>query len=320
MTQSENIQTATVPPEMAGKRLDQVAAELFPAFSRSRIQTWIKSGHLLVNGMPYKAHGKLVGSELLEMQATLEDQGDWQAEDIPIDVVHEDDDILVINKPPGLVVHPAAGNWSGTLLNALIYRDPSLKRVPRAGIVHRLDKDTSGLMVVAKNMEAQNGLVNQLQARLVTREYRALVYGCPDAQGRVEAAVGRHRTVRTRMAVIPHGGKEAVTHYEVLTARGGIAYLRLNLETGRTHQIRVHMTHIGYPLVGDDTYKDKALIRKASQNPSLQPFIQFPRQALHAYRLKLRHPHTGKELNWIAALPADMQVLLDKFHFLESER
>lgn len=320
MTLPENRQTAAVPPAMAGKRLDQVAAELFPTYSRSRIQNWIKSGHLLVNGMPVKPHGKAVGGELLEMHVTLEEQGEWQAEDIPIDIVHEDQDILVINKPPGLVVHPAAGNWSGTLLNALVHHDSSLKTVPRAGIVHRLDKDTSGLMVVAKNVEAQNNLVNQLQARLVAREYRAFAYGRPNAKGSVDAAIGRHRTVRTRMAVVSSGGKEAVTHYEVLDVNCDISYLRLKLETGRTHQIRVHMTHIGHPLIGDEVYQSKALLRKASQQPALQPFVQFPRQALHAYRLKLRHPRTGLELSWVAALPDDMQELLDALRSLESEQ
>lgn len=320
MTLPENRQTAAVPLAMAGKRLDQVAAELFPAYSRSRIQNWIKTGHLLVNGMPVKPHGKAVGGELLEMQVTLEEQGEWQAEDIPIDIVHEDEDILVINKQPGLVVHPAAGNWSGTLLNALVHHDSSLKTVPRAGIVHRLDKDTSGLMVVAKNVEAQNNLVNQLQARLVTREYRAFVYGRPNAKGSVDAAIGRHRTVRTRMAVVPNGGKEAVTHYEVLATHRDISYLQLKLESGRTHQIRVHMTYIGHPLIGDEVYQNKALFRKASQQPALQPFTQFHRQALHAYRLKLRHPRTGSEQSWIAALPDDMQALLDALRSLESDQ
>lgn len=320
MTLPEKRQTAAVPSAMAGKRLDQVAAELFPAYSRSRIQSWIKSGHLLVNGLPFKTHAKVVGGELLEMQVIMEDQGEWLAEDIPIVIVHEDEDILVINKSPDLVVHPAAGNWSGTLLNALIYHDPSLKAVPRAGIVHRLDKDTSGLMVVAKNVEAQNHLVNQLQARLVTREYRAFVYGCPGAKGNIDAAIGRHRTVRTRMAVVSNGGKEAVTHYERLAVHGPFSYLKLKLETGRTHQIRVHMTHIGHPLIGDEVYQNKALLRKASQDRALQPIVQFTRQALHAYRLKLRHPRSGLELSWIAPLPDDMQVLLDNLRSLEPGR
>ncbi len=316
----ENTYTAAVPLEMAGKRLDQVAAELFPAYSRSRIQNWIKSGNLLVNGLPFKPHSKVAGGELLEMQVELEEQGAWQAEDIPIVVVHEDQDILVINKQPGLVVHPAAGNWSGTLLNALIHHDAFLKSVPRAGIVHRLDKDTSGLMVVAKTVEAQNNLVNQLQSRSVTREYRAFVYGRPDATGCVDAPIGRHPTVRTRMAVVAKGGKEAVTRYDVLDSRDKISYLRLKLETGRTHQIRVHMTHIGHPLIGDEVYQNKALLRKAGQNPALEPFVRFPRQALHAYGLALCHPRSGAEMGWTAPLPSDMQALLERLDQWEPER
>lgn len=316
---SSNKFSARVPESLAGNRLDQVAAQLFPAYSRARIQTWIKSGNLLIDGSNAKAHAKVLGGELLEMTAVQEEEGAWLPEEIPLAIVYEDEDIIVINKPAGLVVHPAAGNWSGTLLNALLFYHKCLFHIPRGGIVHRLDKDTSGLMVVAKTLTSQHHLVKQLQSRTVTREYRAIVYGNPPAEGRIEAPIGRHPRVRTRMAVVSKGGKEAVTHFQVLSRQPDVSCAKLRLETGRTHQIRVHMTHIGYPLVGDTTYFNAASTSQLSLSPHKDAVSRFPRQALHASRLSLLHPGTGKNISWSQAMPEDMQNLLKLLGLSSSE-
>lgn len=301
MTVSVN-QRAKVPLADTGKRLDQVASEMFPDFSRSRLKNWILSGDLLADGRTLKPNAKLAGGELLVLDAEIEDQDHWQPEDIALDVIHEDSSLLIINKPAGLVVHPAAGNWSGTLLNGLIFHYPDLNHIPRAGIVHRLDKDTSGLMVVAKTVSAQMSLVEQLQARSVSRTYWALVYGDISGKGHVDAPIGRHPHARTKMAVVKSGGKEALTHYRPLKHFGdAYSMLELKLETGRTHQIRVHMDHLGYPLVGDPVYGLKQ-----------KNVLDFGRQALHAKALGLRHPETGGALQWEIALPDDFQLLLDQ--------
>lgn len=304
-------QEALVAANQSGQRLDQVAADMFPDFSRSRLQAWIKSGELTVNGKPRKAKEKLLGGELLELRAELEVQGDWEAESIPLDIVYEDDDILVINKPIGLVVHPGAGNRSGTLLNGLLAHCPELDTVPRAGIVHRLDKDTSGLMVVAKNLAAQTHLVAQLQDRSMGREYEAVVIGEMTGGGMVDQPIGRHPKQRTKMAVVEVSGKEAVTHYRVLDRFDIYTYIRLKLETGRTHQIRVHMAHIHYPLLGDETYAGRFKIPKGYSEETVELLRQFKRQALHAAHLQLIHPATGDEMEWEIPMPNDMQQVLE---------
>lgn len=293
-----------------GRRLDQVAAELFSEFSRSRLQQWIKQGELRVDNQQKVPKHKLLGGETLTINAHLEAEGDWQAEDIPLNIIFEDDHILVINKTENFVVHPAAGNRSGTVLNALLHHCPSLQSVPRAGIVHRLDKDTTGLMVVAKTLQAHTDLVLQLQARTVRREYEAVVAGCVIAGGTVDQPIGRHPQQRTKMAVITDG-KEARTHYRVLQRFEGHSHLRVNLETGRTHQIRVHMAHIKHPIVGDDTYAGRLRIHKDTSIELQACLRQFGRQALHARELALVHPATGTEVGWSTDLPDDMQNLLE---------
>lgn len=299
-----------VPFELGNKRLDQVAAQLFGDYSRSRLQQWIKDGQLTVDGEVWRGRDKLVGGEQLRLEAQLQAEGDWQAEDIPLDIVYEDEDILVLNKPAGLVVHPAAGNNSGTLLNALLFHQPELIQIPRAGIVHRLDKDTTGLMVVAKTLQAQSNLVNQLQDRSMGREYEAVVQGVMTGGGCVDEPIGRHGTQRTKMAVNPLG-KEAVTHYRVLHKFRTHTYVRCKLETGRTHQIRVHMAHISHPLVGDVTYAGRNRLTKGISTELRSVLQGFDRQALHARQLGLIHPKTGDWCEWQTDLPQDFEQLLD---------
>lgn len=303
-------ESATVAETASGQRLDQAAAELFSSYSRSKLQAWIKSGELTVNGAKAKTRDKMLGGELLELKAELQEQGSWQPEAIDLDIVYEDSDILVLNKPMGLVVHPAAGNHTGTLLNALLHHCPDLIHVPRAGIVHRLDKDTTGLMVVAKTLEAHTDLVAQLQERSVSREYEAISQGVMTGGGMVEANIGRHPKQRTKMAVLNFGGKEAITHYRVIQRFDAYTHIRLKLETGRTHQIRVHMAHIGYPLVGDSAYAGRFKIPKGLDKELIEKLRGFPRQALHAAQLGLIHPSSGEYMEWDAELPADMVDLL----------
>ena len=293
---------AMIPSDKSGLRLDQAVAEMFPEYSRSKIKDWIISGQLLLNQQKVKPTVRLLGGESLQICATLEDQGDWQAEDIPLNIVYEDDQLIVINKPSELVVHPAAGNWQGTLLNGLLFRWPQLSTLPRAGIVHRLDKDTSGLMVVAKTLEAQTRLVDQLQNRTVKRVYFALAVGELNGDGIVEANIGRHPAQRTKMAVVPTG-KPAITHYSVTDQYCGFTGVILNLQTGRTHQIRVHMAHLGYPLVGDPLYGKKML------NTVDKTIREFPRQALHASSLGLIHPKSGEMCQWSVPLADDIAEL-----------
>jgi 23S rRNA pseudouridine1911/1915/1917 synthase len=305
--------TMTVPDEFAGQRLDQTVAQLFSDFSRSRLQEWIKSGSLLVDGQIKKPREKLLGGEYIEINATLEPNREWEAEPMDLPIVYEDEDILVLNKPVGLVVHPAAGHQGGTLLNALLHHHPDLAQLPRAGIVHRLDKDTSGLMVVAKNLVAHADLVGQLQLRTVSREYEAITMGVMTGGGTVEAAVGRHPTDRKKQAVIQEGfsgGKHAVTHYRVLKKFFAHTHIRVKLETGRMHQIRVHMAHMHYPLVGDATYGGRLRLPQGATAELQEALRGFSRQALHAKALGLEHPRTGEHMQWEVDLPADMQHLL----------
>jgi 23S rRNA pseudouridine1911/1915/1917 synthase len=288
-------------------RFDQALAKLLPEYSRSRLQEWIAAGQASLNGATAAAKQKVWGGEAIAVLPQLHPaEQPYQAEDIALDIVYEDDVLLVINKPVGLVVHPGSGNWEGTLLNALLHHAPQLEAVPRAGIVHRLDKDTSGLLVVAKTLTAQTALVRQLQARSVKREYLAFVYGELRHGGTVDEPIGRHPTQRVKMAVV-ESGKPAVTHYQVEEKFPSCTLLRCRLETGRTHQIRVHLAFIGHPLVGDSVYLKG--VQKCV--PQLRALLQgFPRQALHATRLALEHPVTGEMMEWHAPLPEDMMDLL----------
>ena len=300
---------ATVPEHMAGARLDQVAAELFSSYSRSRLQKWIKDGELLVDGKSCRPRDKLFGGEQLSVRALLEPEGEWRAEAIELDICYEDEDILVINKPAGLVVHPAAGNYQGTLLNGVLHYLPANENIPRAGIVHRLDKETSGLMVVAKTLVAHQSLVKQLQAKTVSREYLAIVQGVMTGGGTVDKPIGRHPQARTKMAVLDFGGKEAVSHYRVIERFPAHTLIRVKLETGRTHQIRVHMASIGYPLVGDSTYGGRLKLPKGSTQELHDALRAFRRQALHATQLALSHPVSGEHMEWQALPPEDFNRL-----------
>jgi 23S rRNA pseudouridine1911/1915/1917 synthase len=294
----------TVPDGDFGRRLDQVLASLLPQHSRNRLQSWVRDGCVHIDGaVELEPKRKLLGGErLLVSQPTDIRDLPEQPEDIPLDIVFEDETLIVLNKPAGLVVHPGSGNWSGTLMNALLHHVPSIGEVPRAGIVHRLDKDTSGLLVVAKTLEAQTDLVRQLQARTVRRVYLALAAGAMKRDGGVDSPIGRHPVQRIKMAVVPEsrGGKPALTWFRIMEQFAYCTFVECSLETGRTHQIRVHLASLGHPLVGDQVY--------GKPNPKLPAF---PRQALHATRLGLVHPLSGLKMQWEVPLPADMRDLLD---------
>lgn len=301
---------AKIPIEHAHKRLDQVLAILFPEHSRSRLKDWIERGQVLVDGQRLRPKDKVLGDETVEINAELELHSEaWQGEEIPIDVIFQDDDILVLNKPAGLVVHPASGNQAGTLVNALLHHSPELNNLPRAGIVHRLDKDTTGLLVVAKSFKAHISLVSQLQSRSLKREYEAIVWGVMPSGGTVNAPIARHPYDRKRMAVV-EDGKEAVSHYRVLKRFKSHSHIQVQLETGRTHQIRVHMAHLQYPIVGDKTYGGRLRVPPGSSEKLLTLLRNFSRQALHARRLVLIHPNSGSEMSFEAPMPSDMQILL----------
>jgi 23S rRNA pseudouridine1911/1915/1917 synthase len=301
--------SGVVSENCCGRRLDQVVSELFPEFSRSRLQQWIKDGCLSVDGSQWVPKQKVLGGEQIALCASITAEGEWVPEDIPLNIVYEDDHLLVIDKSANFVVHPAAGNPSGTVLNALLFHCPQLKLVPRAGIVHRLDKDTTGLMVVAKTLEAHTDLVCQLQARTVKRVYQAVVSGLLTGGGMVDQPIGRHPRQRVKMAVVA-GGKEARTHYSVVQRFQGHSHVQLQLETGRTHQIRVHMAHLGYPLVGDALYAGRFRIHSGADRDLVAFLRGFDRQALHAVELQLTHPATGEEISWSSPLPDDFQSLL----------
>lgn len=304
------ILTATVPDELAGMRLDQCLAEMFPDYSRSKLQSWIKADRVKVDGKILRGREKLDGGESVELDAEAEVVLTSEPENIPLDIVYEDDSLLIINKPAGLVVHPAAGHWQGTLVNALLNHEPGLNVLPRAGIVHRLDKDTSGLLMIAKTLPAHTSLVEQLQERSINREYLALVKGWMTAGGTVDEPIGRHPTDRKRNAV-RRDGKEAITHYRLEQRFKRHTLIRVKLETGRTHQIRVHMSHINYPLVGDPVYGGRFQM-PADCSPALAEALRgFKRQALHAARLGLEHPETGEYCEWEQDMPDDMQHLID---------
>ncbi len=310
MAQKIELNTIVLDSQL-GLRLDQVIAELYPDYSRSRIKDWILNGMVSVNGdVITKPRLKMMGGEVIDIQAEIEDEGRWIPQDLPLDIVFEDDDIIVINKPRDFVVHPGAGTPDGTVLNALLHHCPELAEVPRAGIVHRLDKDTTGLMVVAKTIQSQTRLVRALQKRKITREYEAIAIGKMTGGGRVEQPIGRHPTKRICMAVTIMG-KEAITRYRVAEHFREHTRIVLRLETGRTHQIRVHMSHLAHPLVGDVIYGGRPRPPKNASDELITALRAFDRQALHARMLRLAHPITGEVMEWHAPLPNDMVVMMD---------
>jgi len=302
---------AEVTEELSGNRLDQIAAKLFPEYSRARLQSWIREGALLVNGKQHRPRDRLESGDCLVVDAQLEAAESWVAQSMPLDIVFEDEQLLVINKAADVVVHPAAGHSQGTLLNGILHHNPRQEELPRAGIVHRLDKDTTGLMVVAKTLTAHADLVNQLQARSVSREYQAVVQGVLTGGGSIERELGRHPVNRKKRAVVEMG-QEAVTHYRVIERFRGHTNVQVNLETGRTHQIRVHMAHLNHPLIGDQLYGGRFRLPAACSKELSDCLQGFRRQALHARKLELDHPESRERMSWSADIPADMEELLDK--------
>jgi 23S rRNA pseudouridine1911/1915/1917 synthase len=311
MTNSQVRLSLRIPDSQAGQRLDQALAAVLPDYSRSRIKGWIESGEVRIDGAVRRPRDKVDGGEQVEIDAALPEETTAQAQSIPLTIAHEDRHLLVIDKPAGLVVHPGAGNPDSTLQNALLAHDPQLAALPRAGIVHRLDKDTSGLLIIARTVPAHTALVRMLEERAIHREYEAICRGVMTAGGTVDAPIDRHPTDRVRMAV-REGGREAVTHYRVIKRFRAHTHVRVQLETGRTHQIRVHLTHVGYPLVGDKVYGGRLALPKGLGEDTRAALRAFPRQALHAARLELDHPVTGKRLAVASPLPADMTRLLDQ--------
>ena len=309
MTDSTLEITLVIPPEQAGQRLDQALAVLLHDHSRSRLKSWIDAGEVLVDGSPRRPRDKVSGGETVVISARLPEEVRAVAQDIPLVLVHEDRHVFVVNKPAGLVVHPGAGNPDFTLQNALLALDPKLVRLPRAGIVHRLDKDTSGLLVVARTLAAHTALVRMLEERDIHREYEAICRGVMTAGGTVDAPIDRHPTDRVRMAV-RQGGRESVTHYRVIKRFRAHTHVRVQLETGRTHQIRVHLAHAGFPIVGDRVYGGRLALPRGASEALRVALREFPRQALHAARLQFAHPVTAKPVECVAPLPADMQELL----------
>jgi 23S rRNA pseudouridine1911/1915/1917 synthase len=307
-------QQVMIPDEASGRRLDQVLAELLPDFSRSRLKQWILEGHVRLDGEIPEPRTRVAGGQLIVIQVGSLATGNGfpapGAEDIRLEVVHEDADVLVINKPAGLVVHPGAGNATGTLENGLLAHDTGLAGLPRSGILHRLDKDTSGLLIVAKTLAAHTHLVRALEAREITREYRALCVGAMTAGGSVDADIGRHKTQRTKMSVTDFGGRRAVTHYRVLARFPHHTFVAVRLETGRTHQIRVHLAHVRHPIVGDPAYGGRLIIPAGVSEQFAMALRGFRRQALHAFRIRFQHPLTGEPLDLRAPLPDDFRGLL----------
>jgi 23S rRNA pseudouridine1911/1915/1917 synthase len=298
-----------IPESHAGQRLDQALAALLPDYSRSRLKTWIEAGDVQVNGTTRRPRDRVLGGETVAIDAEIEAEVEAAAQDIPLAIVHRDRDLFVIDKPAGLVVHPGAGNPDTTLQNALLALDPALAQLPRAGIVHRLDKDTSGLLVIARTVAAHTALVRMLESREVHREYEAVCRGVMTAGGTIDAPIDRDPTDRVRMAV-RQGGRESVTHYRVIARFRAHTHVRVQLETGRTHQIRVHLAHAGFPLVGDRVYGGRLTMPKGASEALREALRAFPRQALHAARLEFAHPVSGKPLEFRAELPADLRELL----------
>ncbi|WP_092016500.1 23S rRNA pseudouridine(1911/1915/1917) synthase RluD [Marinobacter daqiaonensis] len=311
MTETNRIHASfDVPHQLSDRRLDQAVAELMPEHSRSRLQGWIRDGVLTVNGKSRKPRDKVMMGDRIELDAEPEAQVEWQAERIDLDIVYEDEHLIVINKPAGLVVHPAAGHMDGTLVNALLNHAPEVENLPRAGIVHRLDKDTSGIMVVARSLIAHTSLVDQLQTRAMGREYEAVVVGTLTGGATVDAPIGRHPRERKKMAVVPTG-KPAVTHYRLVERFAAHTHVRCKLESGRTHQIRVHMAHVRHPLVGDPQYGGRLRLPKGTTEELREVLANFHRQALHARQLTLEHPQTREMMTWEVPLAEDFEGLLE---------
>jgi len=299
-----------IPNRMTGERIDSALSEMLPDYSRSKITAWIKSGDALINSKTFMPKDRVKGTEIVCLTLNQKQSNDWIAEKIPLNIVYEDEDIIVINKQFGLVTHPGAGNWTGTLANALLYYDPNLSKLDRAGIVHRLDKNTSGLMVIARNVKAQKYLVEQLQNHSVDREYSAIVYGHMIAGGSVNEPIGRDPKDRVKQAVLM-SGKEATTHYRAIDRFKSHTHVKAILETGRTHQIRVHLSHVGYSLIGDPMYGGRVRFPKKASEELKDALLNFKRQALHSKKLTLTHPISGEIMSWKAALPDDMTGLLE---------
>lgn len=299
-----------IPERMTGDRLDVALSVMLPDYSRSKITAWIKSGDALINNKAFKPKDKVNGSQVVILSLNKKQNNDWSAENIALNIVFEDEDIIIINKPFGLVTHPGAGNWNGTLANALLYYDPELSKLDRAGIVHRLDKNTSGLMVIARNEKSQKYLVEQLQSHSVAREYSAIVYGHMISGGSINEPIGRDPKDRIKQAVSSNG-KDATTHYRVIDRFKSHTHVKAILETGRTHQIRVHLSHIGYPLLGDSMYGGRVRFPKKASEILKESLLGFKRQALHSKKLTLNHPSTGELMSWKSPLPDDMLKLLN---------
>ena len=306
-----------IPNRMLGNRLDVSLSEMLPDYSRSKITAWIKSGDALINQKNFKPKDKSSGNEIVCLTLNLKQTTDWIAEKISLNIVYEDEDIIVINKQFGLVTHPGAGNWSGTLANALLYYDSNLSKLDRAGIVHRLDKNTSGLMVIARNEKSQKYLTEQLQSHLVDREYSAIVYGHMIAGGTVDESIGRDPKDRVKQAV-SESGKEAVTHYRAIERFKSHTHVKAILETGRTHQIRVHLSHVGHSLIGDPMYGGRVRFPKKASEELKEALLNFKRQALHSKKLTLSHPISGEVMSWKASLPDDMLKLLEVLNKFDS--
>ena len=300
----------TVPLDLEGERLDVVAAILFPEFSRNRLQYWIKQGALRFEGEVMRSRDKVCSGGLIVLEEQLDEKIDWIAQEIDLDIIMEDDSIIVVNKPAGMVVHPAAGHKDGTLVNALLNHFPQLSKIPRAGIVHRLDQDTTGLLVVAKTLVAHNSLVSQIQERAMERQYCAVCVGVMTGGGTVNQPIGRHPRYRKKMAVAPERGKTAITHYRIARRFKHFSQINVQLETGRTHQIRVHMDHIRHPLVGDVIYGGKNKFIAGTSKKLIKEVNLFNRQALHAQTLSFRHPDTAQIVSFEAPIPSDLSNLL----------
>jgi len=308
---NELIQIDTViPEEMSGKRLDQALAKLLPEHSRARLQGWIRDGYVLIDKKKMRPRDKIQGGEQVEIQAEIEVQVSASPENIPLEIIFEDEYLIIINKPAGLIVHPGAGNPQHTLMNALLHHDQKLDQVPRAGIVHRLDKDTSGLLVIARTPQSHTSLVKQLQTRDMHREYVTIVSGVMTAGGTIDQPIGRHPKHRTRMAIVKNG-RTAITHYRIIRKYRHHTQLQVNLETGRTHQIRVHMTWYHHPIIGDPVYGAKKQLVKGMDSNLANIVTAFPRQALHARAIQLLHPHSDELMTWEAPIPEDITELID---------
>ncbi|MCP4476096.1 MAG: 23S rRNA pseudouridine(1911/1915/1917) synthase RluD [Gammaproteobacteria bacterium] len=299
----------TIPDSFSGQRADRALAQLLPDYSRSRIKSWLLSGELTVEGSTISPKQPVKGGEQVVLQAHLAIETAWQAQAIALDICYEDDALLILNKPPKLVVHPAAGHHDGTLANALLHHAPQLEQLPRAGLIHRLDRDTSGLLVVAKTLESYHHLVNQMKNREISRQYEAIVQGELTGGGTVDAPIGRHPRQRTRMAVVANG-KAAVTHYRLIERLGSYTRVKIILESGRTHQIRVHMRHIGHPIFGDPLYGGRLKLPKGADEQTIEFMRHFKRQALHAGKLALAHPTSHERMEFKAGLPNDIKQLI----------